>query len=339
MMGARALLEVDCMKIKTFLVTTLLASSLGGFFAPRESFACSNICVQGAFSPTGGNVPASMPAIVWEPRNGVGNPPSGSEVGLFEVTSGGETPLGVDVQPFGDSGLLFLVVPTAPLMPNTDYIVRDKLDNCQDGTSTAETKFHTTDAAPFPTKLGTIIAVPASDTILELPTFDGSCSIPMPVLTSAIELVPSEEALPFADAFYYETIVDGMLWQPRHSLVQQIPPGASWEGRRMDRLYTLCGENEFAAFEDALAEGDHTVLFRASLPGSNVVLESEVATVSLHCKNLGKPPMPTVESTTTCSAASANLGERSAFFTTMVTISTMLLTVALKRRRVRRYRA
>lgn len=330
MRKARALLEVECMKKKAFLATMLCVTSLAGLFAPRESLACSGFCFEGAFLPATGSVPASLPGILWQPRIGGEGIPSASDVEIYDVTLGNKTLLAVDVQPFGTDGA-FIIKPTAPLVPNADYSIFDKL-GCDESSLFAEASFHTTDAVPLPTTLGTLIVVPSSETSLELQTVDGSCSTFIFATSHTVELVPSPEAEPFARAFHYETIVDGMPWHPLHSLIQRVPIGASWEGRGKDRLFIACPSIDEIPSDKPLSEGDHTVFFRATLPGSNVVLESETATVSLHC--VPQPPViepPLVESST-CSAASARFGESSTFF---ATISPLFVFAAWRRRLAR----
>ena len=80
------------------------------------------------------------------------------------------------------------------------------------------------------------------------------------------------------------TLVDGEPWHARSSLPLRPAPGASWTGRGTDRIYTVCtpADSTHVASHN-LAEGDHEVSMRASLPGTSLDLVSDVVPASLRC--------------------------------------------------------
>lgn len=87
---------------------------------------------------------------------------------------------------------------------------------------------------------------------------------------------------PYREALMYETLVDGSPWKPRRSLCQTVPAGRSWQAVGEDVVLRRCNGDGRSAVAD-LAEGKHTVVMRASLPGTTVALEL-TADVTLSCK-------------------------------------------------------
>lgn len=317
------------MKTKAFVVAALLATSFNALLFPSESVACGASCFPGAFLPADADVPASIPGILWVASRGYITPVSPSDVGLFQITGMSETPVDVDVQTISDK-LIYVFVPVAPLAPNADYVIRDS-KVCEEGGPIAEATFHTTDAAPLPNKLGMIHVGPIVDGQVELPTRDGSCSVYVAGSSSQIALVLDPEAEPFANAFDYTTLVDGMPWRPSHSLIQRIMPGASWEGRGKDLLFVQCDPDAHPDDVEPLAEGDHTVVFRAKLPGSDVVLESASATVSLHCPSV-EPPPPDDVTIDQCVMIPGAMTQRQPFFMMLSMASIFLASWARRKR-------
>jgi len=269
------------MKTKTLLICSSLVGSLLSLVAARESLACSGGCYEGAFLPSQKDVPASIPGIFWNARVG-GNFPLPSDVTLYQVTAMGKVPVPFTGTQYNQNINQLVLVPNEPLLPNTDYEIVDSV-SCIPGNTPIQTTFHTTDLLPFPKTLGTLLIRQPSLSALDLSSAEGGCSTRIMTLNSQIELVPSAEALPFAHAFYYETIVDGKLWQPSHNILDINPPGASWEGRGQDLLYTTCGFEPPSGVGTPLAEGEHTVVIRAKLQGSDFVIDSEPGTVTLKC--------------------------------------------------------
>ncbi|HRI70147.1 MAG TPA: hypothetical protein PK156_38215, partial [Polyangium sp.] len=172
----------------------------------QEAEACSASCFPGAFLPSNSDVPASIPGIYWVASRGFLTPVSPFDVGLTQITATGEMPVDVTAQTISD-GLVYVLVPVAPLVPNADYVIRDS-KVCEDGGLMAETTFHTTDAAPLPTKLGTIKVGSTTEGPIEVATRDGSCSTYVNGVSSSLELELDPEAAPYANAFDYETLVD-----------------------------------------------------------------------------------------------------------------------------------
>lgn len=282
------------MKTKTLLVCTSLLTSLFSLVAARESLACSGGCYEGAFLPSQKDVPASIPGIFWNARLG-GNLPLPSDVTLYQVTAMGKVSVPFTATQYNQNVNQLVLVPNEPLLPNTDYELVDSV-SCIPGNTPIQTTFHTTDALPFPKTLGTLIVRLPTLSAIDLSSPEGSCSTRIMTLNSQVALVPSIEAEPFAHAFYYETIVDGKLWQPSHNILDINPPGASWEGRGQDLLYTMCDFEAQSGIGTPLAEGEHTVVIRAKLQGSDFVIDSEPATVTLNCPEMADESKPIIES-------------------------------------------
>jgi len=322
------------MKTSRLLAKTLLAASLASFLqlAPKDSLACSaGPCFSGFFAPKGGDMPASLPGVVWYPRRGGAISPGPTDVGLFEVTAIGTNQVAANVLPYGDAGA-FVLTPIAPLSPNTDYILRGK-DGCVDGAPPTEATFHTWDAAPLPTTLGTILAAGGSYTTLDVATTSGSCSTNINVQAEPISLTLTAEAAPFVNAFLYETLVDGEPFRATKSLIQEVQPGESWQGRGKDLLYTRCDAPQPPDIGDGLAPGNHTVIFRATLPGSTVVLESEPANIYLECPPIDYVNDPSGSASESGGCNTSQGGRTNGFW---AAISVLLLALAVRRKKINR---
>jgi hypothetical protein len=110
-----------------------------------------------------------------------------------------------------------------------------------------------------------------------------SCSESVTAAQLPIEMDLPEAMRPFRDQLYFETIIDGTdRWGPSASVCCPILPGASWRGKGVDLLFSVCGKA--AIFVDAgLAAGRHTVEMRASLPGTAVSAVTSKVEVDFRC--------------------------------------------------------
>lgn len=319
------------MKTNTLLVCSSLVASLLSLFSARESWACSAQCYEGEFLPSKSAVPASIPAIFWNARTG-GVLPAPFDVTLFRVTEMGYEPVPFTGMQFNNSLNQFVLVPDEPLLPNSDYELRDAA-SCIPGDMPIQTTFHTLDALPFPKTLGTILVKTPFSSAIDLASIDGGCSSRIMTLNSRVELVPTAEALPFYYAFLFETLVDGEVWAPMHQITQIIPVGESWEGRGQDLLYTTCGFEPPSGVGSPLSEGEHSVVFRAKLAGSDFSIESEPATVVLKCDDIPVPPASVVIESEGCQMNAGGFGYA---YRGWMTISlAMAAIVAWRRRSVR----
>lgn len=256
---------------------------------PRTADACSASCNDpGFFVPgDGATVPANLPGIFWRPRYDLFNtPPNVANVRLTTAADPG-TALPFTAQMLGDHQ--YLLVPDAPLVAGTSYIATDST-MCAGGVPSPTVTFAVGPSAPLPTTLGTLAITDLPPQTEAIASSGGSCTLQALADTVAVSIdyfaVP--EAAPWRDVLHFETRVDGQPWNARASILQSIAPGASWAGRGVDRLYTVCRvEDPFgqsATFE--LAEGAHTVQLRATLPGTNLSLATDTPMVSLACPAL-----------------------------------------------------
>jgi len=116
-----------------------------------------------------------------------------------------------------------------------------------------------------------------------------SCAVSVNAAQLPIEMDLPEAMRAFRDHLYFETIIDGTdQWGPSASICSPVAPGASWRGKGVDLLFSICGETPALA-HGGLAAGRHTVEMRASLPGTNVSAVTSKVEVELRCKEPDNP--------------------------------------------------
>ena len=228
--------------------------------------------------PSGGTVPANLPAFLWRPESGFDTPvePNADDIVLRE--EGGAT-IAVTLAPVG--GDLYAIEPTEELVPGASYSLQ-----VPGGCEPAEPDTYdyvAGDAAALPGSLGTLALTEQAAGSLEVATASGSCSTSIEATHATIELPLAPEARPWEDVFLYETWVDGERWFASASLPYGPELGASWVGRGTDRLYALCASDD-PSVSPGLAEGVHTVEMRATLPGTEVALASTALMLELRCE-------------------------------------------------------
>jgi hypothetical protein len=112
-----------------------------------------------------------------------------------------------------------------------------------------------------------------------------SCGVGVNAAQLPIEMVLPEAMMAFRDQLYFETIIDGTdRWSPAASICALVLPGASWRGKGVDLLFSVCGDTPALAHE-GLASGRHTVEMRASLPGTNILAATSKIEIELRCPN------------------------------------------------------
>lgn len=249
---------------------------------------CSSSCNDpGFFVPgDGSTVPANLPVIYWRPRydfaGTAGNP---SNVTLTTAADPG-TPLAFAATRINDH--VFHLVPDAPLVEGTSYILTDSTPcTSSSGVPSPRVTFTVGPTAPLPTTLGALAITDLPVRTEAIASDGGSCTLQAVADTVAVSInyVAVADAAPWRDVLHFETLVDGRPWNARSNILQSIAPGASWAGRGVDRLYTVCRiEDPFGQSEVfELAEGAHAVQMRATLPGTNLSLATDTPTVSLAC--------------------------------------------------------
>jgi hypothetical protein len=110
-----------------------------------------------------------------------------------------------------------------------------------------------------------------------------SCGVSVNAAQLPIEMVLPESMRAFRDQLYFETIIDGTdRWSPTATICSIVLPGASWQGKGVDLLFSVCGDTPALA-RGGLASGRHTVEMRASLPGTNVLAATSKVEIELRC--------------------------------------------------------
>ncbi len=243
----------------------------------RPAAACSVACWPGRFVPgDGAVVPANLPAIVWLPSSEATGP---SDLQLTRADAPTQVlPLTATLV----EGGTYLVVPDAPLEAGVTYTIVEAPD-CHGDTPRAT--FTVGPAAPLPTQLGALRITPEAQGVVSLETSGGQCGVETVVARARVELQFAADAEPWRDVLHLETLVDARAWRPRSSIVSVLAPGASWLGRGVDRVYTVCASPAFGdPSYPALHPGSHQVMMRASLPSTALSLTTEPATFTLRCE-------------------------------------------------------
>jgi uncharacterized protein (TIGR03382 family) len=239
----------------------------------------------GHFVPAdGATVPANLPAIYWRPRRDNDEP----STALVTLTTAADpsTALAFTVTRLPNS-IDHLIVPTAPLVPGTQYVITDGNRCLADpGESGPRATFTVGPMAPLPTTLGALSVTTVPEFSTSVSTISGSCWTDVTAAGARVEVdfdaVP--ELAPWRDVLHVRTFVDGAVYAPRASILSDVPPGESWEGRAVDLVVTVCSSADPTVPPSPnLGVGQHEVEMRATLPGSTVAITSEPTTVMLDC--------------------------------------------------------
>ena len=270
---ASSLLQCQPMRTLGFAVVALVSLA-----EPRPADACSPPrCWPGFLTPgDAATVPANLPAIHWRPMYAFDG--TASDPAKVKLATAGGTALAMTATKIANGD--YLLVPDQSLVAGTDYVLRDG-NTCGDLLGPTST-FTAAPAAPLPTALGALTASAQGIAALGVETTSGSCSVQVEADQSLVDLALSADALPWRDAFHFETLADGIAWSPQSSINSPNPPGTSWRGRAADRVYTVCSSPD-DSLSPGLAPGPHAITMRATLPGSPTTLETAAVTVELAC--------------------------------------------------------
>lgn len=267
------------------LLSGLVAALVLTIFRP-EAVACSPpSCMGGGFVPRG-PVPANLPALVWEARSDwFEDEELLPEDVVLTDSAGRRIPVTLESMPWRSR---FAVRPSESFSSNTSYALEGPV-LCY-GSGVDQYAFTTTEPRPLPTELGSLRITEQGREVLVVSTSAGSCAVQLDAsfATVQVQLVP--EAQSWSHALLWETEVDGRLWSPRTWLPEQLPPGESWAGPAKDRVYAQCTPPEYGYADTKLSPGTHLVVMRASIPGTDLVLETPPLEVTLTCD--GEPADP-----------------------------------------------
>ena len=113
----------------------------------------------------------------------------------------------------------------------------------------------------------------------------GSCSDGLEVSQVKVEGKLAKFAQRWREQMLYSSIVDGEFnWMAHKSLCETIPLDRSWEAVGYDRIFTACRKLSGLHYvKYNLAPARHTLKMQAFLPGTGVVLKTDVKLVDLRC--------------------------------------------------------
>jgi hypothetical protein len=251
---------------------------LAGDPAPADACGLPQ-CMPGHFVPRSNTtVPANIPAVYWQPLWDY------QTVDIqklrFSRSAGAPPKFTVSVD---DSSVWlpsFSVFLDAPLAEGTTYTLAD-LHECEvDFYQPPSATFVAGPPAALPTTLGTLTSTGPT-----LATHRFACpDQTVEVVQQIVQLELSSDAAPWRDALHFRTLVDDSPWRYEYRLF--TPPDFAGYARDSDLIYALCGPEGYMI---GVSPGVHEVKMRATLPGTDLVLETPPITIELHC-----PPDPTL---------------------------------------------
>lgn len=256
------------------LAVTLAAAVL----APAgEGRACSVGC-ETWFLPAGGIVPANLPAVRWRPIQG-----GPGTLVVTEVLPDGraaEMPMTVEMRNYTWWEGRF----TRPLVVGATYVVSVEWW-CNDPSKPKTDAVHLVAGpeAPLPTKLGRVTVSGAFRAMCEVWTSSGSCWSTADVSARRVALELSDEAEPWREALdlRWGTTAEG--W------VAGLPElDENGEGTDHDPLsftaYALCESSDIGQYPGN-PEGTHEVVVSATIPGTEVEIETRPVDLTLLCRS------------------------------------------------------
>lgn len=311
-----------------FVLPSALLVSVS-LYQPAAAHACSGPTECGAsFSLPyrGAEVPANLPGIELYLRE------TAQDV-VYTLRTTGESPVDLRTTKVGE------LITFDPLEAAREYQLAaswtcEYLDDLS-----LEATFTTTEAAPLPTTLGSLSAGEPTLGDVDLPADDAACALPVAASYVDVEVDLSDEATPWVEALYFETLVDGRVWRPTGHIFGdgEVPPWESWFGRGRDRVYVQCGSTPHGAYaESDLAEGEHTIEMRARVAGTDEFLSAGEVTVNLTCgENPGNPDGGVDDGSTTSGEGdtSCSVGGSSSPTSAMGFVIALALVGRLRRRR------
>ena len=273
---------------KTALI--FVAALIGALWISTPfAHACSCRFPSGGFiSPKIGRLPANAAGVVWYTRYKLGNKPieflkSHSTVEIWENRE--FRPLPVKVIPVEDFRDTYVIAPEgAMIKPGATYrITVDRKSNYMDGYKQVFVTIDHENLSPN-TKLALDVGPVTTKPIRVAASV--SCIGSLKVSQARIKSKLPEDARRWREQLLYRTIVDGNIrWNAQDSNCSPFVPGRSWEAVGHDRVFAPCGiVPSLYNIPHIRDSARHTILIQAFLPGTGVVLETPVKSVSLRCE-------------------------------------------------------
>jgi hypothetical protein len=254
------------------------------FLAPERSAACSCACdyPTWGFVSGGGLIPSNSPGLLWWGKFD-GSDGRGQALPV-QIAGGSGESLPVEYERVPKDRKLWLFRPRGGFKIGESYVFTT-MPICRASWPLEEQRIRVTvsdraavfPAGPVALKIGEPITGALSIAA------GVSCGVSVNAAQLPVEMVLPEAMRAFRDQLYFETIIDGTdTWSPSDSLCSIVLPGASWQGKGVDLLFSICGDTPAFA-RGGLAAGRHTVEMRASLPGTGVSAVTSKVEVDLKC--------------------------------------------------------
>lgn len=254
--------------------------------ATPNANACSpNACANLLYPRAGFDVPANATVFMYSQGQHVGQSPVGV-VTLIDAFDGADIAMPLAMEHEYDPTIIAF---SRPLSVGHDYAFHST-DACR--AYGGDQVIHVTDAAPIPTTLGTLSRSVPILADVGLRPGGTYCTDVARAVTVNVDVVLSEEASKWEGLLVYEPYVDGFRYLGEGSeLLVFLREGASYTGFGTVQLASICARSTDPGQHDsryynrntALSEGDHEVVFRATIAGTDISIESEPTTVNLRC--------------------------------------------------------
>jgi hypothetical protein len=267
----------------------LLAVAVVGATAPSQARACRcSVPEHGFVVPEGGVLPANAAGLPWH-----GWPRSVENFEVVEITPTAELPRTAKIHPVsrdrsvpGRWASTVVVGLEEGLQPGASY--RFGVRATEGGIVTgqqqqavvrvSETALVAPEASPL--LLG---ALEQSKTTIAT---GGRCSASRETARREVSLLLPDLSEEARNSLFYLTLVDGKPWREQSSTCKPPVPGETWKGRARDLLFTLCPELP----RRGLASGTHSIQMLALLPGTDIVIRSEVVSGDFSCAAPAESP-------------------------------------------------
>jgi hypothetical protein len=264
---------------------------------PRPADACSApVCFDGTTDVLplpSSTIPANAPGVVV--FHGSRAEEGGPDVALRKVTAAGPTEVAFTRSLSGPR--TEVIIPSEGFEEGATYEL-DAASTCAARPPTTTT-FGVGAAAAEPTQLGTLSV---TREVGSLPIASGStCSETIEAAQAIIDVELSSEAAPYASLLVYTTEVDGKPWTASASAGSEVHRAGSWKGIGRDLVYASCLPGQ----PSTLAPGPHSVVMKASLPGTPLELETPATEVDLACPPSVDSPTDDVSSDRSSSSCAA----------------------------------
>lgn len=273
---------------RSLILLAFFLAVLTAVAGTRTARACSAFrCRMGRFIPEAETLPSNLPAFFWVPALGPAqeDAPKPGNLTLTERDSRRTIALTTEVDPgTGD----YLIRPQEALRSNVDYELEDSTaiacgPSGHGGpvVTTPKRPFRTTPDAPLPQALGTLLAVRRGIGPLALAA-SGSCDVCVESERVTVTLEPAPEVTPWLPVLHFSTWVDGKRWLQSKDQRGSTYDGGSWFGRGRDLLHHVCRARGDLSYR-GLSAGEHVVVMKAMLPGTELELSTPPVTVRFDC--------------------------------------------------------